>query len=165
MAHWMMVGVVAVALSGASASLLAQQGPPELPDEVSEWMEQDQFFRWMGLIQQGDSLFNNGTCTRCHGEDVRGNGPDMLSDHPTKDFHAFGKRFAVTLHGGAPRSWFRKIVEGHGPEVEYPAGRSRVMPAFGDTLSREQIWLVRRELHLCNVASYVLRLLSTLEFY
>jgi mono/diheme cytochrome c family protein len=82
MAHWMMVGVVAVALSGASASLLAQQGPPELPDEVSEWMEQDQFFRWMGLIQQGDSLFNNGTCTRCHGEDATGGrrAPDLTDE-------------------------------------------------------------------------------------
>lgn len=81
-------------------------------------------------------------CMRCHGPDVRGGGPDMLTSHPTKDFHAFGKRFAVTLHGGAPRTWYRKISEGFGDTVEYPEGRATAMPAFGDVLSREQIWLV-----------------------
>lgn len=81
-------------------------------------------------------------CMRCHGEEVRGGGKDMLPEHPCKDFHAFGKRFAVTLHGGAPRAWFGKISEGFGPEVRYPGGSSRAMPAFGDQLAREQIWLV-----------------------
>ena len=81
-------------------------------------------------------------CLRCHGEEVRGNGPEMLSSHPGKDFHAFGKRFAVTLHKGAPKAWFRKINEGHGETVEYPDGSSTAMPAFGSKLAREQIWLV-----------------------
>ena len=91
-------------------------------------------------VSRGAVVFRE-NCARCHGADVGGNGPDMLADHPTKDFHAFGKRFAVTLHGGAPRTWFKKISEGYGDEVTYPTGRSRAMPAFGDELAREQIWL------------------------
>lgn len=92
-------------------------------------------------VSRGALIFQ-ANCARCHGLDVRGSGPDMLPEHPCKDFHAFGKRIAVTLHGGAPRSWFDKISNGHGPYVEYPTGRARAMPAFKDTLAREQIWLV-----------------------
>lgn len=80
-------------------------------------------------------------CARCHGENVDGRGPDVLPEHPCKDFHAFEKRFAVTLHRGAPRAWFAKIHDGHGPIVRYPGGPSTAMPPFGDALSREQIWL------------------------
>ena len=80
-------------------------------------------------------------CMRCHGENVGGNGPDMLPAHPTKDFHAFDKRFAVTLHGGAPRAWFNKISNGYGPTVESPSGPGQAMPPFKDALAREQIWL------------------------
>ncbi len=54
----------------------------------------------------------------------------------------FGKRFAVTLHGGAPRAWFKKISEGFGAPVTYPTGPGTAMPAFKDVLAREQIWLV-----------------------
>lgn len=92
-------------------------------------------------VTRGAAIFSQ-QCARCHGVDVRGHGADMLLDHPTADFHAFPKRFAVTLHGGAPRAWFKKINEGYGDEVAYPAGRSRAMPAFGQTLAREQVWLV-----------------------
>jgi mono/diheme cytochrome c family protein len=81
-------------------------------------------------------------CQRCHGENVDGKGPDVLPSHPCKDFHAFGKRLAVTLHGGAPRAWFRKISDGFGDVAAYPDGPSTAMPAFGEKLSREQIWLV-----------------------
>jgi mono/diheme cytochrome c family protein len=80
-------------------------------------------------------------CQRCHGERADGKGPDVLPSHPCKDFHGFGKRFAVTLHGGAPKAWFRKISEGSGERVYYPDGLSTAMPAFGQELSREQIWL------------------------
>ena len=92
-------------------------------------------------VSRGAVLFRE-HCARCHGVDARGAGPEMLASHPTKNFHAFGKRLAVTLHGGAPRAWFAKIHDGHGEVVEYPDGPSRAMPAFGDKLAREQNWLV-----------------------
>jgi len=80
-------------------------------------------------------------CQRCHGADVDGRGPDVLPAAPCRDFHAFDKRFAVTLHRGAPRAWFAKIRDGAGQVVDYPAGRSTAMPAFGGLLANEQIWL------------------------
>jgi len=80
-------------------------------------------------------------CQRCHGERVDGRGPDVLPTAPCKDFHAFDKRLAVTLHRGAPRAWFAKIRDGHGPVVDYPDGPTTAMPAFGATLANEQIWL------------------------
>lgn len=81
-------------------------------------------------------------CARCHGVDARGRGPAALVDHPANDFHDFGNRFASTLHRGAPRRWFKSISEGYGDTLQYPDGPSRAMPAFGDKLAREQIWLV-----------------------
>lgn len=80
-------------------------------------------------------------CARCHGADVDGKGDDVLPTNPCKNFHAFDKRFAVTLHRGAPRSWFKKIRDGHGAIAQYPTGPSTAMPAFGELLSNEQIWL------------------------
>jgi mono/diheme cytochrome c family protein len=82
-------------------------------------------------------------CARCHGDDVRGNGPAVLPGYPAKDFHDFGQRFASTLHRGAPRSWFKKITQGYGDQVNYPDEPiGPAMPAFGDKLTREQIWLL-----------------------
>lgn len=81
-------------------------------------------------------------CARCHGEHADGRGPDALPEAPCPDFHSPATRFAVTLHAGAPRAWFARIRDGHGPRVMYPTGESTAMPAFGDQLSNEQIWLV-----------------------
>jgi mono/diheme cytochrome c family protein len=81
-------------------------------------------------------------CARCHADDARGVGPSILPDHPATNFKSFGKRFAATLHRGAPRKWFRVIREGSGDVVEYPDERTTAMPAFGDKLTREQVWLV-----------------------
>lgn len=80
-------------------------------------------------------------CMACHGENVDGCGPLMRQELPKLDFHSFGKRFAVTLHNGAPKSWFRKIHGGTTSEVKNSDGTENVMPAFGDQMAREQIWL------------------------
>ena len=92
-------------------------------------------------VSRGAVIFE-AWCQRCHGSDLRGNGPDMLAAHPTKDWHRFGARFAATLHGGAPRTWFKKIDEGYGDPAPYPTGETPAMPAFRGILAREQIWLV-----------------------
>lgn len=82
-------------------------------------------------------------CARCHGDDARGHGPSALATHPANDFRAFSQRFASGLHRGAPRRWFKSISEGFGDPVDYPdEPRGPAMPAFGDKLTREQIWLV-----------------------
>jgi len=81
------------------------------------------------------------SCARCHGIHADGRGPDVLPEAPCKDFHAFAKRFAVTLHRGAPRAWSRKIRDGTGPVVSYPDRTTTAMPPFDGVLSNEQIWL------------------------
>lgn len=81
-------------------------------------------------------------CARCHGDDARGQGPSTLTEHPATDFKTFGKRFAATAHRGAPRKWFRVIRDGSGDPVTYPDGEMTAMPPFGNSLTREQIWLV-----------------------
>jgi len=81
-------------------------------------------------------------CTRCHGFDARGEGPAVLPDHPATNFKTFGKRFASTLHRGAPKKWFAVISDGSGDVVQYPYERTTAMPAFGAQLTHEQIWLV-----------------------
>jgi len=81
-------------------------------------------------------------CARCHGEDATGHGPSTLSAYPATDFKTFGKRFGATIHRGAPRKWFRVIRDGSGDLVDYRDGRTAAMPAFGENLTREQIWLV-----------------------
>ncbi len=91
-------------------------------------------------VSRGAVIFKT-HCARCHGEDTRGQGPSILPDHPAQDFKAFGKRFAATLHRGAPRKWFRVISDGTGDVVEYPEEKSTAMPPFREQLAREQIWL------------------------
>ena len=92
-------------------------------------------------VSRGAVIYEN-HCARCHGDDARGQGPSILPDHPSTDFKTFGKRFAATLHSGAPRKWFRVIRDVSGDSVIYEEVQMSAMPAFGDKLTREQIWLV-----------------------
>lgn len=80
-------------------------------------------------------------CANCHGENADGHGPAMPVALSTLDFHSFSKRFAATIHGGAPKAWFLKINEGFNSETIGPDGKPLAMPAFRDVLAREQIWL------------------------
>jgi mono/diheme cytochrome c family protein len=59
-------------LAVTASSGRAQQMPNPLPDNVRQWLESDQLQRWARLIQVGDSLFNHGSCTRCHREGAIG---------------------------------------------------------------------------------------------
>ena len=45
---------------------------PPFPDAAREWLSRDLPFRFGAMIALGDSLFNNGTYTRCHGDDATG---------------------------------------------------------------------------------------------
>ncbi len=67
---------VALTIVGASA---AEAQQPTLPAEVQEWLERDQARRWAAMIAEGDSIFNAGSCARCHGQAGSGgrNGPDL----------------------------------------------------------------------------------------
>ncbi|MCG3181522.1 MAG: hypothetical protein BIFFINMI_03918 [Phycisphaerae bacterium] len=92
-------------------------------------------------VSRGAVLYEN-YCSRCHGPDADGRGPDMPRVVESMNWHAFGTRFAVTIHRGAPRSWFSKIHDGHDGGAKAADGRALVMPAFKDELAVEQIWLL-----------------------
>jgi mono/diheme cytochrome c family protein len=81
-------------------------------------------------------------CADCHGQDADGRGTRFDEPLADADFHDFSHRFAVTLHNGAPRAWFRKITGGYTSKTPDSDGTFAQMPAFGDTLAREQVWLV-----------------------
>lgn len=78
--RWTGLGFVVMGgmLAGAFPSAAAAQAV-QLPAEVQEWMERDQFQRWAALLAEGDSIFNSQSCARCHGEAGSGgrNGPDL----------------------------------------------------------------------------------------
>ena len=73
----LVAGVAGAMLLTTPLTAEGQQNP--LPDDVRSWLEQDQVRRWAMMIQTGDSLFNSGSCMRCHGEAGTGgrNGPDL----------------------------------------------------------------------------------------
>ncbi len=81
-------------------------------------------------------------CADCHGQNADGRGTRLPEALAGADFHDFSHRFASTLHHGAPRAWFRKITGGYTAETPNSDGTFSEMPAFNDTLAREQVWLV-----------------------
>lgn len=109
--------------------------------DVSETRNPFDANRDPGAVSRGAVVYK-WHCTNCHGFDARGNGLMADPDHPPTNFKTFGKRITATLHRGAPRKWFRVIRDGAGDEIEYLGERTTAMPAFGDKLTREQIWLV-----------------------
>ena len=83
-------------------------------------------------------------CPDCHGPAADGTGPMMPGPLKEMDFHRFGMRFAIGLHNGAPKSWFRTIRDGAEADVRTDDGQTVTvaMPACGDRLAVEQIWLL-----------------------
>jgi mono/diheme cytochrome c family protein len=71
------LGLAAGLCLGSVTEIAAQQ--VTLPSQVSEWLERDQVQRWAAMIAEGDSIFNSGSCARCHGNGGSGgpNGPDL----------------------------------------------------------------------------------------
>ena len=120
------VGAGLVLVGVLVAGPLSAQAPPRLPDEVSAWLARDQVQRWAQMIQQGDSIFNSGSCARCHGEAGSGgrNGPDLADSEWTqsdgslegiretifwgvrrRDFSDASRRFEMNPGGGLGLEW------------------------------------------------------------
>jgi len=121
----LLVATLAV-LASTAAPARAQQAQNPLPANVRQWMESEQVQRWARLIQAGDSLFNQGSCTRCHREGGIGgerapNLTDAQWDHSDgslegiretifwgvrrKDFKDPKRPFEMNPTGGMNLSW------------------------------------------------------------
>lgn len=126
-------GAATLAFTGLALATLAipgtaggQQSMPELPQEVKEWLERDQARRWMNLIEVGEGLYAEGSCSRCHGADGASgrNGPDLTDDVwvqsdgslegiwetifwgvRRRDFHDPDRRFQMNPKGGMDLEW------------------------------------------------------------
>ena len=120
-------------LAGLAAPVLwtgreaaAQQQEPQLPAEVSEWLERDQLRRWGQMIRTGEELFSEGSCANCHGEGGSGGrfGPDLTDAEwvqgdgdlegirqvifwgvRRRDFADPGRRFEMNPQGGMDLEW------------------------------------------------------------
>jgi len=68
-----------VGLLLAGTPVWAQGRAVELPEEVQSWMARDQAQRFAVMISQGETLFAEGSCVRCHRDDATGSarGPDL----------------------------------------------------------------------------------------
>lgn len=99
--------------------------------------------RDQSAVSRGAVIYSH-ECMSCHGENVDGRGAALPMPIPSMDFHRTTMRMDITAHGGAVKKWF-KTIQGGAVAEEKSADGSPItvaMPAFGDRLAREQIWLV-----------------------
>jgi mono/diheme cytochrome c family protein len=138
------VALAAVVAFAAAGDAAAQERSP-LPSEVSEWLERDQLQRWAAMIQEGDSIFNNRSCRRCHGEAGAGgrNGPD-LTDATWVQGDGSLEAIRETVFWGVRRA-----------TMSDPSWRFEMNPAGGIELSWEQyasvaayVWSLSNGTHL-----------------
>lgn len=118
---------LALSLLTGGADLAAQERA-ELPESVQGWLEADQMQRWGRYIQAGDSLFNNGSCRRCHGDAGVGTqrAPD-LTDSEWGTIDGSLAEISETIFWGVRRA---------GMSADYPF---QMNPEGGMDLDRDKI--------------------------
>lgn len=111
-----------------------------LPEEVRTWLERDQAQRWRALLQTGDSIFANGSCSRCHAEGgVGGNrGPDLTDDIWSQSDGSLAGIRATIFWGVRPED----LSEGF-PFPMNPAGSLHLAPEEYDALAA-YVWSLSR---------------------
>ncbi len=65
---WKWAGLFLLFSVIGTTALGAQQDDSPLPIGVREWLERDQVQRWAQMIEEGNELFHDRSCVRCHGE-------------------------------------------------------------------------------------------------
>jgi len=101
-------------------------------------------------LAQGEAIFA-AECARCHGEQGRGNGPDIV----TTGREAYDMSDPVNTVNSGDAPWYISVEEGLG----------EIMPAYGDTLTEDEMWSVvayTRSLSLIGLAAAQQADISTL---
>ncbi|HEX9887398.1 MAG TPA: c-type cytochrome [Longimicrobiales bacterium] len=142
------VMVVGMALFAAPGT--AQQrgggggrGQMELPDEVRTWLERDQAQRWRVMLEEGATLYAEGTCGRCHGDDGAGTarGPNLTdTEWVQSDGGLAGIR--RTIFWGVKREEFsdesRRFEMNPGGGMQLEFRQYDALTAYVWSLSRQQ---------------------------
>lgn len=133
--------VVGVALAAVLTTPAAAQRQ-EIDPAARAWLEAELPFRWTQMVQRGDSLFNTGSCTRCHMEGGVGGrrGPNLTDDEWVHGDGSLDSIF-VTIYWGVRK---RDMVDDSHPFEMNPNGgmvigweETRALAAYVWTLSRE----------------------------
>lgn len=138
--------LVRLVLGTALATMLATpafaQRRPELAPAARAWLEAELPFRWSQMVQEGDSLFNNGSCRRCHMEDGVGGrrGPDLTDDEWVQGDGSLDS-ILVTIYWGVRK---KDMADDSRPFEMNPNGgmvidwnQTRALAAYVWTLSRQ----------------------------
>ena len=118
----LVAGLLVVAAASGSAQYQGWLIPPENRGEKSPLAPSPQ------VARDGQALFRT-HCARCHGPEGKGNGPD--SDHAADLTDEL--RDQINTDGVL----FYKVWNGHAVQLRVQIDD---MPAFKDTLTRDQVW-------------------------
>jgi mono/diheme cytochrome c family protein len=120
--------LIAVLVAGSVVSVAAQYGGWFIPSGGRD--EKSPVSSVPGAVTRGKAVFSS-NCARCHGAEGKGNGPD--SDHASDLTDEY--RDTINPEGVL----FYKVWNGHAVQL-----RTQVddMPAFRETLSRDEVWAV-----------------------
>jgi mono/diheme cytochrome c family protein len=120
----MVVGLFLAHATSASAQYQGWLIPPGGKDEKSPLKAEPD------VVKTGEALFR-ANCTRCHGPEGKGNGPD--SDHAADLTDTF--RDTINTEGVL----FYKVWNGHAIQLRVQVDD---MPAFKDKLARDDVWAI-----------------------
>jgi mono/diheme cytochrome c family protein len=117
----LLIGAFVIALCTAiSAQYNGWSIPPTAKDEKSPLSSS------ADVLAKGKDLFTK-NCQRCHGAQGKGDGPESDPKEPAADL---SDEFRAPLNPDGVM--FYRVLNGHPP----------TMPAFKDTLSKDEIWTV-----------------------
>ena len=91
--------LVPLAMTLGAGSAAAQR--PQLPENVQEWMSEGWQPRFMAMVAEGDSLFNQRSCRRCHGDNGTGGrwAPDLTDSEWVQADGSLGSIFQTIFWG------------------------------------------------------------------
>lgn len=112
----------------------------EAADETLSLADNPFSYKDTHAVQNGGVIYA-AHCAACHGDDASGTGPSMPVGSKKMSFHNSHKKMYIQLTGHAPKNWTPAVYNGQTSSTTGADGRQLAMPAFKDTLAREQMWL------------------------